>query len=75
LVSLNGRLFHQPVYQTLEELDMVQQHIRKEIPSFESKIDYESIKVTDFGQMFIDACVIEQHVGLASSATESTDSG
>ena len=73
LVSFSGPLHHKPVYEMLEGFDIVQQHLRREIPAFKSKLEYKSLKVTDFGQMFIDACIIEQHIGLAPAVTESTD--
>lgn len=75
LVTFNGPLFHDPVYAKLKELDVVRQHLQREIPDFKPKLAYESLKVTDFGQMFVDACVIEQHIGLPPTVPESANNG
>lgn len=72
LVSSSGSLFHKPIYEELMRLDIVQKHLKEKIPSLKPDIRYRKVEVPDFGQMFIDACVIEKHVGLAKSMAEST---
>jgi hypothetical protein len=73
LVAFGGPLLHKPRYEKLLQLEIVEKHKNKKVPGLESHINYNSVKVTDFGQIFIDACVVEQHIGIATQMTESSD--